>query len=47
VPRKRILTTQLYFPGDPGNRADGLYQRDLEMLMPKAAEGIYDFVVEA
>jgi protocatechuate 3,4-dioxygenase beta subunit len=47
VPRKRILTTQLYFPGDPGNRADGLYQRDLEMLMPKAAEGIFDFVVEA
>jgi len=47
APGKRILTTQLYFPGDPGNARDGLYQRDLAMRMPKAAEGIFDFVVEA
>ena len=47
APGRRILTTQLYFPGDPGNARDGLYERDLEMHMPKAAEGIFDFVVEA
>src|SRR5215467_13297764 len=47
APGRRILTTQLYFPGDPGNARDGLYQRDLAMRMPKAAEGIFDFVVEA
>src|SRR5262249_40106142 len=31
APGRRILTTQLYFPGDPGNARDGLYERDLEM----------------
>jgi protocatechuate 3,4-dioxygenase beta subunit len=47
APGRRILTTQLYFPGDPGNARDGLYERGLEMRMPKPAEGIFDFVVEA
>jgi len=49
APRKRILTTQLYFPGDSRNRSDGLWQRDLEMRLTKgaAAEGTFDFVVEA
>src|SRR5882672_4878002 len=30
APGKRVLTTQLYFPGDPGNAKDGLYERALE-----------------
>ena len=47
APGKRVLTTQLYFPGDPGNAKDGLYERGLEMRLAKAAEGIFDFVVEA
>jgi len=49
APGKRILTTQLYFPGDPGNPRDGLWQRDLEMRVAKGAagEGTFDFVVEA
>jgi protocatechuate 3,4-dioxygenase beta subunit len=48
APGRRILTTQLYFPGDPGNAKDGLYERALEMRMAGgAAEGIFDFVVEA
>ena len=47
APGKRILTTQLYFPGDPGNARDGLYQRDLEMRFIERAEGTFDFVVEA
>ena len=47
APGKRVLTTQLYFPGDPGNAKDGLYEPALEMRLAKAAEGIFDFVVEA
>jgi protocatechuate 3,4-dioxygenase beta subunit len=48
APGKRVLTTQLYFPGEPGNRLDGLYRRDLEMRMASrgAGEGRFDFVVE-
>lgn len=49
APGKRVLTTQLYFPGDPGNRRDGLYRADLEMRMAARGsdEGRFDFVVEA
>ena len=47
APGRRILTTQLYFPNEPANRRDGIYSRDLEMLMPKPGEGSFDFVVEA
>ena len=49
APGKRVLTTQLYFPGEAGNRRDGLWRRDLEMrVAPGAvAEGAFDFVVEA
>jgi protocatechuate 3,4-dioxygenase beta subunit len=47
APGKRILTTQLYFPGDPGNQRDGLYRRELEMKKLKAEEASFDFVVEA
>ena len=43
----RVLTTQLYFPGDPGNRRDGLYRQDLEMRTSKNGEGTFNFVVEA
>jgi protocatechuate 3,4-dioxygenase beta subunit len=43
----RILTTQLYFPGEPGNRRDGLYRPELELKTPKSGEGAFDFVVEA
>ena len=47
APGKRILTTQLYFPGDPGNQRDGLYRRELEMKKGKDAEAGFDFVVDA
>lgn len=43
----RVLTTQLYFPGDPGNRRDGLYRAELEMRLAKPGEGAFDFVVDA
>jgi len=47
APGKRLLTTQLYFPHDPGNVRDGLYRRDLEIRDFKKGEGEFDFVVEA
>ena len=47
APGGRVLTTQLYFAGDPGNRRDGLYQRELEMRAAKPGEGVFDFVVAA
>ncbi len=46
APGKRILTTQLYFPGEAANRRDGIYRRELEMKVAKG-EGSFDFVVEA
>jgi protocatechuate 3,4-dioxygenase beta subunit len=44
APGKRILTTQLYFPGD---KRDGLYRPELEVKPAKAGESAFDFVVEA
>ena len=48
-PGGRTLTTQLYFPGDPGNARDLLYRPSLQMLMGRtaaAATGRFNFVVE-
>ena len=45
APGGRILTTQLYFPGDPGNKRDGLYKPDLEVKKLKGDEAGFDFVV--
>jgi protocatechuate 3,4-dioxygenase beta subunit len=42
APGRRILTTQLYFPGEGGNARDGLYRRELEVR-----SGAFDFVVDA
>ena len=47
APGRRVLTTQLYFPNDPGNRRDGLYRPELAMKMPKPGEGAFDFIVDA
>jgi protocatechuate 3,4-dioxygenase beta subunit len=47
APGRRVLTTQLYFPNEPGNRGDGIYRAELEMKMVKPGEGAFDFVVEA
>ena len=46
APGGRILTTQLYFPNDPGNRRDGLYRPELEMKKGKGVEASFDFVVQ-
>jgi protocatechuate 3,4-dioxygenase beta subunit len=49
----RILTTQLYFPGEAKNRQDGLFRKDLLMRTAKKAEtnegwlaGRFDFVLD-
>jgi protocatechuate 3,4-dioxygenase beta subunit len=47
-PGGRVLTTQLYFPGEPLNRRDGLFDQRLLMRVTDADDGKfgrYDFVV--
>jgi protocatechuate 3,4-dioxygenase beta subunit len=47
-PGGRVLTTQLYFPGEPLNRRDGLFDQRLLMRVSEAADGKFgrfDFVV--
>ena len=46
APNRRILTTQVYFPGDSSNRRDPLFRDDLT-LRRVAGEGRFDFVIEA
>jgi len=46
---KLLLTTQLYFPNEPGNRRDGLFRKELLMQVannsgPMAAR--FDFVID-
>jgi protocatechuate 3,4-dioxygenase beta subunit len=45
---EQILTTQLYFPGEPANRRDGLFRKELVMRTAKNEgwlAGRFDFVV--
>jgi protocatechuate 3,4-dioxygenase beta subunit len=49
APNRPILTTQLYFPGDPQNERDGLFRRDLLMRVATAGEGMtgrFDFILD-
>ena len=49
APNGPVLTTQLYFPGDPANSRDGIFRPELLMDVRDASdgkEGIFDFVVE-
>jgi len=43
---KRLLTTQLYFPGEPGNDGDGLFEKEL-LLDVSGAKARYALVVAA
>jgi protocatechuate 3,4-dioxygenase beta subunit len=45
APGGRLLTTQLYFPDEPGNSRDGLYRPQLAMQMKERSAGLFDFVV--
>jgi len=46
-PGGRILTTQLYFPSQPGNARDGLFREELVMQMKDRSQGAFNFVVGA
>jgi protocatechuate 3,4-dioxygenase beta subunit len=44
-----VLTTQLYFPGEPGNASDRLFRKELLMRAEKAGEGLagrFDFILD-
>jgi protocatechuate 3,4-dioxygenase beta subunit len=48
-PGGRVLTTQLYFPGEAKNRSDGLYRPELLMRVAKAEGALaarFDFVLD-
>jgi protocatechuate 3,4-dioxygenase beta subunit len=48
-PTGRLLTTQLYFPGEPNNRRDGLFRNELLIRTAKNAgslAGRFDFVLD-
>ena len=49
APDGPVLTTQLYFPGEPGNRRDFIFNPDLVMRLQGAADGkvaTFDFVLD-
>ena len=39
APGRRVLTTQLYFPGEAENQRDGIFDRDLVMKVRDAENG--------
>ncbi|HEX8207283.1 MAG TPA: hypothetical protein VF587_14575 [Solirubrobacteraceae bacterium] len=45
APRRDVLTTQLYFPGEPANDADGLFVPELAMDV-RGARATFDFVLD-
>ena len=49
APRRSVLTTQLYFPGEPGNTRDGIFNPKLVLELSEAGgkTGRFDFVVDA
>ena len=49
APGSRLLTTQMYFPGEAKNRRDPLFRRTLLIRTAKAAGGLtgqFDFVLD-
>jgi protocatechuate 3,4-dioxygenase beta subunit len=49
APGSRLLTTQLYFPNEPANQRDGLFQRALLMRVANSGGGLagrFDFVLD-
>jgi protocatechuate 3,4-dioxygenase beta subunit len=49
APNRPVLTTQLYFPDEPGNARDSLFRRELVMRVTRsgdAPQGRFDFVLD-
>jgi protocatechuate 3,4-dioxygenase beta subunit len=50
APGGRILTSQLYFPGEPRNASDGIYSKELEVSIRDTSDGrsaTYGFVLDS
>jgi protocatechuate 3,4-dioxygenase beta subunit len=49
APNRSVLTTQLYFPGEPGNRRDGIFNSKLLLDVSEAGgkSGRFDFILDA
>lgn len=49
APNQPVLTTQLYFPDEPGNASDGIFHTELVMAVQDAGDGskaaTFDFVL--
>lgn len=48
APNQRVLITQLYFPGEPRNNTDSIFDRRLLMTVrtvPAGQEGTFDFIL--
>ncbi len=45
APRRDALTTQLYFPGEPANRSDGIFVPELVMDV-RGGRASFDFVLD-
>ena len=48
APNRSVLTTQLYFPGEPGNEQDRIFNPALLMAIQDTADGkiaMFDFIV--
>jgi protocatechuate 3,4-dioxygenase beta subunit len=49
APNERVLTTQLYFPGEPLNARDGLFRPECSMTVAESADGLqghFEFVLD-
>jgi protocatechuate 3,4-dioxygenase beta subunit len=46
APNRPVLTTQLYFPGEAGNAADGLFREELLLDMGSDRQASFTFVLE-
>ncbi len=49
APNRPVLTTQLYFPGEPRNQTDGIFDQTLIVTMRDAATGkaaTFNFIVD-
>ena len=44
-PGGKILTTQLYFPNNPGNQYDNIFRPELVMQIATRGQGTFDFVL--
>ena len=50
APKGPVLTTQLYFPGEPGNASDPIFRRELVLRVREGADGrtaAFDFVLRS